>query len=64
MQTICGLHHFTQRELAEAVSFLIRNPEAAKTMGSNGARILEQNRGSLERLLVLLEPLLDGTILR
>jgi len=45
-------------ELAESVTKLIENPAKAKKMGRNGLTVLEQNRGSLQRLLVLLEPLL------
>jgi len=45
-------------ELAAAVSNLIENPVEAALMGKNGLAVLEQNRGSLQRLLVLLEPLL------
>ncbi len=45
-------------ELAAAVAYLIENPVAAEKIGKNGLVVLEQNRGSLERLLVLLEPLL------
>ena len=48
-------------ELAESVTKLIENPAKAKKMGRNGLTVLEQNRGSLERLLVLLEPLLVGS---
>jgi 3-deoxy-D-manno-octulosonic-acid transferase len=48
-------------ELAASVSKLIENPAEAKKMGKNGLAVLEQNRGSLERLLVLLEPLLAGS---
>jgi 3-deoxy-D-manno-octulosonic-acid transferase len=48
-------------ELAESVSKLIENPAKAKKMGRNGLTVLEQNRGSLQRLLVLLEPLLVGS---
>jgi len=47
-------------ELALSVSNLIENPAEAEKMGKNGLAVLEQNRGSLERLLVLLEPLLVG----
>ncbi len=46
-------------ELAVAIASLIENPDAAAKMGRNGLTVLEQNRGSLERLLVLLEPLLS-----
>jgi 3-deoxy-D-manno-octulosonic-acid transferase len=45
-------------ELADSVRQLIENPAEAETMGKKGLMVLEQNRGSLERLLVLLEPLL------
>jgi 3-deoxy-D-manno-octulosonic-acid transferase len=47
-------------DLAICVSNLIENPAEAEKMGRNGLAVLEQNRGSLERLLVLLEPLLDS----
>jgi len=45
-------------ELASSVSDLLDNPADAEKMGRKGLTVLEQNRGSLERLLVLLEPLL------
>ena len=45
-------------ELATSVANLIENPVEAREMGAKGLAVLEQNRGSLERLLVLLEPLL------
>jgi 3-deoxy-D-manno-octulosonic-acid transferase len=45
-------------ELAVSVASLIEHPEDAALMGKRGLTVLEQNRGSLERLLVLLEPLL------
>jgi 3-deoxy-D-manno-octulosonic-acid transferase len=45
-------------ELAISISDLIDDPLKAETMGRNGLTVLEQNRGTLERLLVLLEPLL------
>jgi len=41
-----------------SVSHLLDNPADAEKMGRKGLMVLEQNRGSLERLLVLLEPLL------
>ncbi len=46
-------------ELAETVSELLANPEEARGLGRAGQRVLEDNRGALERLLVLLEPLLS-----
>lgn len=45
-------------ELAASVTKLIDNPAEAEAMGRRGLMVLEQNRGSLERLLILLEPLL------
>ena len=49
-------------ELATTVANLLDNPVAAIEMGSSGLSVLEQNRGSLQRLLVLLEPLLVSDI--
>ncbi len=46
--------------LAPAIRTLIENPVEARTMGDNGRAVLEQNRGALQRLLVLLKPLLIG----
>ncbi len=46
-------------ELATTVASLIENPEEAERLGRNGLAVLEQSRGALERLLVLLEPLLN-----
>lgn len=48
-------------ELAVSVTQLIENPAEAAAMGRKGLMVLEQNRGSLERLLVLLEPLLHSS---
>jgi 3-deoxy-D-manno-octulosonic-acid transferase len=45
-------------ELAATVSDLIEHPDVAGSIGRKGFEVLEQNRGSLQRLLVLLEPLL------
>ncbi|MBT8088323.1 MAG: lipid IV(A) 3-deoxy-D-manno-octulosonic acid transferase [Gammaproteobacteria bacterium] len=47
-------------ELVGAVAELIANPKKAAEIGQRGLDLLEQNRGSLRRLLVLLEPLLTG----
>ncbi len=47
-------------ELAASVASLIDDPVVAQEMGNKGLSVLEQNRGSLQRLLVLLEPLLDS----
>lgn len=45
-------------ELGSAVENLLTNRELAKQMGDKAQQVLEQNRGALDRLLVLLEPLL------
>ena len=47
-------------ELAETVSELLSNPDEAARLGRAGQRVLEENRGALGRLLVLLEPLLGS----
>ena len=47
------------QELADTVANLINDPAGAEAMGKKGLTLLEQSRGSLQRLLVLLEPLLD-----
>ena len=46
-------------ELAVAVADLLTNPNKAAEMGQNSRTLLEQNRGALARLLVLVEPLLS-----
>ena len=40
------------------VSELLTDSEEADRLGRAGQQVLEDNRGALERLLVLLEPLL------
>lgn len=45
-------------ELVEVVDELLTNPDEAAQLGRAGQRVLEENRGALRRLLVLLEPLL------
>lgn len=47
-------------ELVDAISGLFENPQEADRLGRNAMQVLEQNRGALQRLLVLLEPLLDN----
>ena len=47
-------------ELAATISELLANPEAAAKLGRTGLKVLEANRGALERLLVLLAPLLGS----
>lgn len=44
-------------ELADAVGGLLADPAMAREQGEKGRAIVENNRGSLQRLLVLLEPL-------
>jgi 3-deoxy-D-manno-octulosonic-acid transferase len=46
-------------ELALAIADLLDNPEKASELGRNGRTLLEQNKGALTRLLVVLEPLLS-----
>lgn len=48
-------------ELGTAVADLFSDPELAKDIGAHGMEIVRQNRGSLERLLTLLEPLIGNT---
>ena len=45
-------------ELVETVSELLSDPDKAARLGQAGQQVLDENRGALERLLVLLEPLL------
>lgn len=45
-------------ELVATVSELLSDPEEAARLGSTGQSVLEENRGALQRLLVLLQPLL------
>lgn len=46
-------------ELVEVVSDLLTDVDEAARLGRAGQQVLEENRGALQRLLVLLEPLLD-----
>ncbi len=46
-------------ELAAAVDDLLSEPEAASRLGNAGRDILERNRGSLARLMAMIEPLVD-----
>ncbi len=48
-------------ELAAAIGELLANPDAAKAMGERGREIVLSNRGSLAKLLSLLEPLIDDS---
>lgn len=45
-------------ELVDIVTGLLTEPASAATLGKNGLALLQANRGALQRLLVLLEPLL------
>ncbi len=51
-------------ELAATVNELLEDPDGANRLGNRGREILDRNRGALERLLVLLDPLLveEGAI--
>lgn len=48
--------------LAKVVARLLEKPAEAEQIGNAGLTVLETNRGSLERLLVLLAPLLDDEV--
>ena len=54
----CKLVH-DSAELAVAVGELLSDPETASRLGAAGREILERNRGSLDRLMAMIEPLLD-----
>ena len=45
-------------ELAGVIHDLLTHPERAHQLGSDGHEVLRSNRGALQRLLELLEPLL------
>jgi 3-deoxy-D-manno-octulosonic-acid transferase len=47
-----------EEELASAVADLLANPGKASELGRNGLKLVEQNKGALARLLVMVEPLL------
>ncbi len=49
-------------QLGVAVSDLFADPETAADIGRRGCQIVQENRGSLERLMVLLRPLLEANI--
>ncbi len=50
-------------ELAATLSRLLSNPDEAQEIGRNGFGVLARNRGALERLMVLVEPVLeDATV--
>ncbi len=48
----------TTEQLGETIARLLEDTDEARRLGSTGREVLEKNRGALERLLVLLEPLL------
>jgi 3-deoxy-D-manno-octulosonic-acid transferase len=54
----CRLVH-DSAELAAAVDELLSDPETASRLGEAGREILERNRGSLDRLMGMIEPLLS-----
>ena len=47
-------------ELVEVIDELLNDPGEAGRLGRSGQKVLEENRGALQRLLVLLEPLIDN----
>ena len=52
----CKLVH-DSAELAAAVDELLSDPETASALGEAGREILERNRGALDRLMAMIEPL-------
>jgi 3-deoxy-D-manno-octulosonic-acid transferase len=48
------------RELAAKVSVLLSNPEDRARIGTLGRECVEDNRGALNKLLSLIDPLLEG----
>ncbi len=48
-----------KEELAASIADLFANPDKAHELGQSGRALLEENRGALSRLLVLIEPLLE-----
>ena len=50
------------KELAASVGDLLADPEAAKIVGEKGRKIVLENRGSLAKLLGLLEPLIGDSV--
>jgi 3-deoxy-D-manno-octulosonic-acid transferase len=48
-------------QLAAAVADLFADTATASDIGNRGRKIVQQNRGSLDRLLELLEPLIQGS---
>ncbi len=47
-------------ELAAAVDELLEHPDRAARRGDQGRKIVQQNRGALDRLLALFDPLIDS----
>ena len=47
--------------LAAEIAKLLADPDAATAMGSRGREIVQSNRGSLRKLMGLLEPLIDDS---
>jgi 3-deoxy-D-manno-octulosonic-acid transferase len=46
-------------QLATVVIDLLSNPETCQTMGEHGKKLVAKNRGSLERLLRLVRPVIE-----
>jgi 3-deoxy-D-manno-octulosonic-acid transferase len=46
-------------QLARRVIELFSQPQQRGAMGDAGRRVVDENRGALDRLLALVEPLLD-----
>jgi 3-deoxy-D-manno-octulosonic-acid transferase len=50
------------QELAAALTRLLADPEERRRIGAIGRHLVESNRGSVARLLALIEPLLPGPL--
>jgi 3-deoxy-D-manno-octulosonic-acid transferase len=51
-------------ELVSLITELLTKPDSAAALGRNALALLQANRGALQKLLVLLEPLLDKRLAR
>jgi len=48
------------RELAAAWRQWLEDPEAARAVGGNALRLVEENRGALDRTIEMLKPILSS----
>ena len=62
LQQGAALQVADRHELAAALTRLLADPEERQRIGSIGRHIVESNRGSVARLLELIEPLMAGPV--